>query len=229
MMTTIEQNIHTVLEQIQKAAIAAGRDPSAVRLIAVSKQQPLRAVEQAIAAGQRDFGENYLQEALPKIKQLGDKNLNWHFIGAIQANKTQAIAENFSWVHSVDRLKIAQRLSQQRPLRLAPLNICIQVNIHQESSKAGLSLTDLPALVAQVYPLTHLKLRGFMAIPNPQLSLDQIQTAFEHLKQTLDELKEKYPSLDTLSMGMSQDFVPAIAAGASWVRIGRAIFGERKK
>ncbi|PZQ36493.1 MAG: YggS family pyridoxal phosphate-dependent enzyme, partial [Ectopseudomonas oleovorans] len=195
-----------------------------IGLLAVSKTKPAEAIREAHAAGLRDFGENYLQEALEKQTQLADLPLIWHFIGPIQSNKTRPIAEHFDWVHSVDRLKIAQRLSEQRPAHLPALNICLQVNISGEDSKSGCSPEELTALARAVVALPNLRLRGLMAIPEPTDDVAAQHAAFARLRQLRDELAL---NLDTLSMGMSHDLEAAIAEGATWVRIGTALFGAR--
>ncbi|MNF49174.1 hypothetical protein D3C84_304390 [compost metagenome] len=223
-MSTIADNVLTVSARIAAAARATGRDESSIGLLAVSKTKPAAAVREAFAAGIRDFGENYLQEALGKQAELTDLPLSWHFIGPIQSNKTRAIAENFDWVHSVDRLKIAQRLSEQRPEDLPPLNICIQVNVSGEASKSGCNLAELPALAAAIVTLPRLKLRGLMAIPEPTEDRAAQDAAFATVRTLQDSLNLP---LDTLSMGMSHDLEAAIAQGATWVRIGTALFGAR--
>ena len=223
-MSTIAENISTLAERIHNAAQAAQRDPASVGLLAVSKTKPASDLREAYAAGLRDFGENYLQEALGKQTELSDLPLIWHFIGPIQSNKTRAIAENFAWVHSVDRLKIAQRLSEQRPADLPPLNICIQVNVSGEASKSGCTPQDLPALAQAISALPHLRLRGLMAIPEPTEDSDEQNAAFAAVRTLQDQLNLP---LDTLSMGMSHDLEAAIAQGATWVRIGTALFGAR--
>jgi pyridoxal phosphate enzyme (YggS family) len=223
-MSTIAANISTLESRILSAARAAQRDPAAIGLLAVSKTKPADAIREAFAAGLRDFGENYLQEALGKQAELTDLPLCWHFIGPIQSNKTRAIAEHFAWVHSVDRLKIAQRLSEQRPEGLEPLNICIQVNVSGEASKSGCTPEDLPALAASISELPRLKLRGLMAIPEPTEDVNAQAAAFAAVRTLRDKLNLP---LDTLSMGMSHDLEAAIAQGATWVRIGTALFGAR--
>ncbi|WP_122454982.1 YggS family pyridoxal phosphate-dependent enzyme [Pseudomonas viridiflava] len=223
-MSTIAANISTLEQRIRTASLAAQRDPASVGLLAVSKTKPSSALREAYAAGLRNFGENYLQEALGKQAELADLPLCWHFIGPIQSNKTRAIAENFAWVHSVDRLKIAQRLSEQRPEGLEPLNICIQVNVSGEASKSGCTPEDLPALAAAISALPRLKLRGLMAIPEPTEEPAEQAAAFAAVRTLQDQLDLP---LDTLSMGMSHDLEAAIAEGATWVRIGTALFGAR--
>ena len=223
-MSTIADNIGLVSQRIRAAADAVQRDASSIHLLAVSKTKPAQAVREAYAAGMRDFGENYLQEALGKQAELTDLPLSWHFIGPIQSNKTRAIAENFAWVHSVDRLKIAQRLSEQRPADLPPLNICIQVNVSGEASKSGCTPADLPALANAISALPRLTLRGLMAIPEPTEDRTEQDAAFATVRDLQNSLNLP---LDTLSMGMSHDLESAIAQGATWVRIGTALFGAR--
>ncbi|MDH1262988.1 YggS family pyridoxal phosphate-dependent enzyme [Pseudomonas sp. GD03944] len=223
-MSTIAENIAKVGARIREAAQASGRDSASIGLLAVSKTKPAQAVREAFAAGQHDFGENYLQEALDKQASLTDLPLIWHFIGPIQSNKTRPIAEHFAWVHSVDRLKIAERLSTQRPAHLAPLNICLQVNVSGEASKSGCSPDELAALAHAVTQLPNLKLRGLMAIPEPTDDPVQQRAAFARLRELQNGLDL---GLDTLSMGMSHDLEAAIAEGATWVRIGTALFGAR--
>lgn len=223
-MSTIPDNIAKVRARIREAAQACNRNPQDVQLLAVSKTKPAAALREAFACGQRDFGENYLQEALAKQAELGDLDLVWHFIGPIQSNKTKPLAEHFAWVHSVDRLKIAERLSAQRPAQLPPLNVCLQVNVSGEASKSGCSPDELPALAAAVAALPNLRLRGLMAIPEPTPDVSAQQTAFARLRQLQNSLPLP---LDSLSMGMSDDLEAAIAEGATWVRIGSALFGAR--
>jgi len=223
-MSTIADNLSALAARIQGAAQAVGRDPASVQLLAVSKTKPASAIREIHAAGVRNVGENYLQEALGKQQELVDLPLIWHFIGPIQSNKTKAIAEHFDWVHSVDRLKIAQRLSEQRPQGLPPLNICLQVNVSGEDSKSGCAAADLPALAHAVAALPNLRLRGLMAIPEPSEDRAEQEAAFATLRQLQDSLNL---GLDTLSMGMSHDLEAAIAQGATWVRIGTALFGAR--
>ncbi len=223
-MSTIANNIAKVAARIREAAQAAGRDPDTVGLLAVSKTQPAEAIREANGAGLSDFGENYLQEALEKQADLADLALTWHFIGPIQSNKTRAIAEHFDWVHSVDRLKIAQRLSEQRPTELPPLNVCLQVNVSGEASKSGCAPQDVAELGRTIATLPNLRLRGLMAIPEPTDDRAEQHAAFARLRQLQQALALE---LDTLSMGMSQDLEAAIAEGATWVRIGTALFGAR--
>ncbi|RRV47233.1 YggS family pyridoxal phosphate-dependent enzyme [Pseudomonas sp. p106] len=223
-MSTIAHNLCALAARIDSAAKAAGRDPASLQLLAVSKTKPASAIRELHAAGVCDVGENYLQEALAKQEDLRDLPLIWHFIGPIQSNKTKAIAEHFDWVHSVDRLKIAQRLSEQRPPGLPPLNICLQVNVSGEDSKSGCAPEDLPALANAVAALPNLRLRGLMAIPEPSEDRAEQEAAFASLRQLQEGLNL---GLDTLSMGMSHDLEAAIAQGATWVRIGTALFGAR--
>jgi len=210
--------------RILRAAHAVGRDSQDITLMAVSKTRPASAIREAHAAGVADIGENYLQEALAKMTELTDLPLAWHFIGPIQSNKTRAIAEHFQWVHSVDRLKIAQRLSDQRPADAPPLNICLQVNISGEDSKSGVSPDELPALARAVAELPRLRLRGLMAIPAPAATSAERRVPLRALREAMAELALP---LDTLSMGMSDDLDEAIAEGATLVRIGTALFGAR--
>ncbi|MBB3241384.1 hypothetical protein FHW68_002904 [Pseudomonas sp. Tn43] len=227
-MSTIADNIAQVSSRIRAAALAAGRNEHSIQLLAVSKTKPVAALREAYAAGVRDFGENYLQEALGKQLELADLPLIWHFIGPIQSNKTRAIAEHFDWVHSVDRLKIAQRLSEQRPADLPPLNICIQVNVSGEASKSGCTPADLPALANAISALPRLKLRGLMAIPEPTDNRAAQDAAFAAVRDLIKSMQASLNlPLDTLSMGMSHDLESAIAMGATWVRIGTALFGAR--
>lgn len=205
--------------------MAFQRKPGSVQLLAVSKTKPVTDIISLYRAGQRHFGESYLQEALAKQHTLGAYNITWHFIGPIQSNKTKPIASHFSWVHSVDRLKIAQRLSEQRPKNLPPLNICLQVNISHEATKSGVSLDELPDLLDAVAPLPNLRLRGVMAIPSPQSDYGLQRQPYRQLYQAIEGFKR--PELDTFSFGMSGDLTAAIAEGATLVRIGTALFGAR--
>ena len=213
--------------RIDQACTTAGRDRSDVRLLAVSKTKPLSAVNQAYHLGQRHFGENYLQDALDKIEHCMFDDVCWHFIGAIQSNKTNTIAHHFAWVHTLDRLKIARRLSQQRPANMAPLKVLIQVNISQENTKYGVALADLDQLVAAVDVLPNLALCGLMCIPAATQDVAEQRRAFNQMASTRDRLNNRYPQLTELSMGMSGDLDSAIACGATMVRIGTDIFGAR--
>ena len=226
MATFIADRVQQVLERIHAAERVAGRTNGAVSLVAVSKTQTDEAIRIAAAAGQLAFGENYLQEALAKQDALADlPELIWHFIGPIQSNKTRPIAERFDWVHTVDRLRIAERLSQQRPADKPPLNVCLQVNISEEASKSGVSLAALPELAAAVAQLPRLRLRGLMTIPAPANGLAQQRMPFRILREAMTSLA--LPGLDTLSMGMSDDLEAAILEGATLVRVGTALFGPR--
>ena len=226
-MTAIVSNLQAVRLAIRQAAQAAQRNAADITLLAVSKTFPASAVREAYAAGQREFGENYVQEALDKINELCDLQIEWHFIGPIQSNKTRVIAENFSWVHGVARLKIAQRLSEQRPSTLPPLNICLQVNVSGEESKSGVSPQEALKLAREVSMLPQLKLRGLMTIPAPVDDETVQRRPFAQLRELSQEIGAQGMALDTLSMGMSHDFVAAIREGATIIRIGTAIFGKR--
>jgi pyridoxal phosphate enzyme (YggS family) len=230
-MSTIAGNLQAVEATIQVACKAAGRPRSTVQLLAVSKTFPFEAVLEAAACGQRAFGENYLQEGVDKIaavaKALPDTPLEWHFIGPIQSNKTRPIATHFDWVHTVERLKIAQRLSEQRPPELGPLNICLQVNISGEASKSGAAPEELVELAQAVAALPNLRLRGLMAIPEPQEDPDLQRIPFARLRALAQEIVKAGIHLDTLSMGMSGDMRAAVMEGATIVRVGSAIFGAR--
>ena len=230
-MSTIEQNLQAVRRTIAQAATEAQRAPDSVTLLAVSKTFGFDAVLAANAAGQTAFGENYLQEALDKIAAvrlaLPQSAIEWHFIGPIQSNKTRPIAEHFDWVHTVEREKIAARLSEQRPQGMADLNICLQVNISGEASKSGVAPADLPALAHAVAKLPKLRLRGLMAIPEPQTDPALQRAAFAQLRVLYEQLRADGLPLDTLSMGMSADLQAAVLEGATIVRVGSAIFGAR--
>lgn len=226
-MTAILSNLQATREAVAKATIDARRAVGDVHLLAVSKTFPAEAVREAFQGGQCAFGENYLQEALDKIALLNDLPLEWHFIGPIQSNKTRPIAEHFAWVHSVDRLKVAQRLSEQRPATMPPLNICLQVNVSGEESKSGVAMNEAAQLAQEVSQLPHLKLRGLMSIPAPASVESEQRGAFAKMRVLLAQLNEQGLSLDTLSMGMSHDFPAAIKEGSTIVRIGTAIFGTR--
>lgn len=228
---TIPANLQAVQQAIASAAQAAGREPGSILLLAVSKTFGADAVIAAADAGQRAFGENYLQEAVDKIEDVRqlrpDLQLAWHFIGPLQSNKTRPVAEHFDWVHAVDREKIAQRLSDQRPAHLPPLNICLQVNVSGEASKSGVTPAELPALAHAVNSMPHLKLRGLMAIPEPAQTEAEQRVPFAQLRLLQQQLAAEGIPTDTLSMGMSADMGAAIAEGANIVRIGTAIFGKR--
>lgn len=224
-MTTIAQRLKQIRSQISDAELACNRQPGSVLLLAVSKTKPAEDIAAAYQAGQRHFGESYLQEALRKQQELGAYDITWHFVGPIQSNKTKPVAAHFDWVHSVDSLKIAERLSAQRPSHLPPLNICLQVNISDEPSKSGIILAELPRLREQVAKLPNLKLCGVMAIPAPQQDFEQQRQPYKLLYQAVSELHR--PELDTFSFGMTGDLKAAIVEGSTIVRIGAALFGER--
>ncbi len=226
-MTAIASNLQAVNRAIAQAACTAQRNAEDVALLAVSKTFPAAVLREAHQAGQRAFGESYMQEALGKIGKLRDLQLEWHFIGPIQSNKTRAIAENFAWVHSVDRLKIAERLSAQRPQNLPPLNVCLQVNVSGEDSKGGVAPAEAAGLAQEVARLPHLRLRGLMAIPAPVEGLAGQRKPFAQLRELMRQLNAQGLALDTLSMGMSHDLEAAVLEGATIVRVGTAIFGER--
>ena len=228
-MSTIESNLQVVRTRIAAAATAAGREPGDVALLAVSKTFAAGEVLAAYAAGQREFGENYVQDALEKIVTLSVLPLIWHFIGPIQSNKTRSIAEQFDWVHSVAREKVAQRLAQARPQERGPLDICLQVNISGESSKNGVTPEEVRPLAEAVRRLPRLRLRGLMAVPEPSDDIELQRRRFKGLRILLEQLNAAGFGLDTLSMGMSQDLEAAIMEGATIVRVGTAIFGERVK
>jgi pyridoxal phosphate enzyme (YggS family) len=226
-MTSISNRLQDILATIQSAKLVAHRTQP-VNLLAVSKAQSTSAIREAYVAGQKLFGENYLQEALDKQSQLADLAIEWHFIGPIQSNKTQLIAQHFDWVHSVDRLKVAQRLNDARPNTLAPLQVCIQVNISNEESKSGVTQQELETLAKAISLMPQLKLRGLMAIPEPSTDNNKQRIQFKQVRECYDALLAKGFSLDTLSIGMSDDYPIAIEEGATIVRIGSALFGARQ-
>ena len=226
-MTTIAANLQDVRERLSAACQAAGRSPSSVQLLAVSKSFGPEAVAQAFDAGQRAFGENYIQEAMRKIDALRHLALEWHCIGPIQANKTRLVAQNFDWVQSLDRLQIAQRLSTQRPAEMAPLQVCIQVNIDGGTNKSGVAPQDALALARQVAGLPRLRLRGVMCIPEPSADFAMAVAVHRQAKALFDHLTVHGLSLDTLSLGMSADLEAAVRAGSTMVRVGTAVFGQR--
>jgi PLP dependent protein len=223
----LAERLQLLRQRIAAAARSAGRTEQSVTLVAVSKGHAADMIAAAAAAGCRDFGENYLQEALPKIEALRPLGLCWHYIGRLQANKTRPIAEHFDWVHGLDRVQIATRLSQQRPFHARPLNVCLQVNVYGEASKAGVAPVELPALAAAVATLPRLRLRGLMCMLPDGLSPEAQRSGFARAATELAALQAAHPALDTLSMGMSGDFEAVIAAGATLLRIGTAIFGPR--
>jgi hypothetical protein len=226
-MTTITAKLQTVRDRIAAACHAAGRDPQTVRLLAVSKTFGPEAVAQAHVAGQTAFGENYIQEAVQKMAALQHLPLEWHCIGPIQSNKSRLVTEHFAWVHTVDRLKIAQRLSEQRPAELPPLQVCIQVNVDGGASKSGVAPAEALALAQAVAALPRLQLRGLMCIPEPAPDFESARAVFARAKDLFDELNRAGLQLDTLSMGMTADLEAAIHAGSTLVRVGTAIFGSR--
>lgn len=223
----IAENLHALQQQIARYCQQYQRLPTEVRLLAVSKTKPAEDIRAAFDAGQDCFAENYLQEALQKIQSLQDLPIEWHYIGAIQSNKTRELAAHFDWVHSVDRLKIAHRLSEQRPDSMGDLNICVQVNISHEASKSGATLEQLDTLVDEIIQLPRLRLRGLMAIPAQADTLEAQRAIFAQMRQALQRLQQRHPSLDTLSMGMSNDIEAAIAEGSTLLRVGTAIFSAR--
>ena len=227
-MTSIAANLQAVRDRIAAACVAANRHPASVALLAVSKTWPAEAVRAVAGCGQRAFGESYVQEALPKLDALADLDLEWHFIGPLQSNKTRHVAANFAWAHSVERMKIAERLSAQRPAGLPPLNVCIEVNVSGEASKSGCPPSEVPALCKAVADLPNLRLRGLMAIPEPTDDHVLQRRRFVQLRELKDRLNAEGMALDTLSMGMSHDLEAAIMEGATIVRVGTAIFGERE-
>ena len=227
-MKSLAESFKLVRQQIAEDCASAGRAPETVALLAVSKTRSADEIRAAAATGQKAFGENYLQEALEKIESLSDLELEWHFIGPIQSNKTRPIAENFHWVHSVDRLKIAERLSSQRPHYASDLNICIQVNISAEEQKAGCSVEELPMLARAIAALPKIQLRGLMVIPEATDDSALLRQRFRETAQLLEALHREIASMDTLSMGMSGDLDAAIAEGSTMVRVGTALFGPRK-
>ncbi|EQA6240346.1 TPA: YggS family pyridoxal phosphate-dependent enzyme [Enterobacter ludwigii] len=229
-MNDIAHNLAQVRDKISAAAIRCGRASEEITLLAVSKTKPASAIANAIEAGQHAFGENYVQEGVDKIRffqELGKTDLQWHFIGPLQSNKSRLVAEHFDWCHTIDRLRIASRLNDQRPEALPPLNVLIQVNISDENSKSGIALEELDALAADVAALPRLTLRGLMAIPAPESSYERQFAVAQQMAVAFEALKARYQTVDTLSLGMSDDMEAAIAAGSTMVRIGTAIFGAR--
>lgn len=226
-MPQLTQALYQVQSQLATAAQAAGRHPDTVRLLAVSKTFPADAIREVYAAGQRAFGENYVQELAAKATELAGLAIEWHFIGPLQSNKTRIVAETAHWVHAIDRLKIAQRLSAQRPAHLPPLQVCVQVNVSGEDSKSGCSPAEAPALLQAVAALPGLQLRGLMCIPEPTQDAATLAARFGVLRQLQQHMAAQGMVLDTLSMGMSSDMAQAIAAGSTLVRVGTAIFGAR--
>ena len=226
-MIRVTENLSIISDLLAIAASEAGREPGDVQLLAVSKKQPIEKITAAAAAGQRDFGENLVQEGLEKIQELADESLTWHFIGHLQSNKTRHVAENFDWVHTIDKPKLATRLSKQRPEGLSPLNICLQVNVDDEPTKSGVSIDGLPELAAACRDLPNIRLRGLMCLPAIRQGFEAQRAPFATLRRLADELRAEGYDLDTLSMGMSDDYRAAIFEGATIVRIGTAVFGPR--
>jgi len=223
----VTENLRKIRDLLAIAAVEADRDPDTVQLLAVSKKQPLDSVFAAAALGQRDFGENTVQEGLDKIRATAEEDLTWHFIGHLQSNKTRAVAENFDWVHTIDKPKIARRLSQQRPAELAPLNVCLQVNIDNEPSKSGASIGELAELAAACSELPNIRLRGLMCLPAIQEEFEAQRRPFAKLRELAEAMRQSGVPIDTLSMGMTADYRAAIFEGATIVRIGTAVFGPR--
>lgn len=229
-MNDIAHNLAQARDKISAAATVCGRSSEEVTLLAVSKTKPASAIAEAIDAGQRMFGENYVQEGVEKIRHFREKgtaDLQWHFIGPLQSNKSRLVAEHFDWCHTVDRLRIASRLSEQRPAEMPPLNVLIQINISDENSKSGIALEELEQLADQVAMLPGLRLRGLMAIPAPESDYDRQFAVARQMAVAFEALKTRFPTVDTLSLGMTDDMAAAIAAGSTMVRIGTAIFGAR--
>jgi PLP dependent protein len=231
-MNTIHDNLLAIRNEIETIASKCKRDPNTIELIAVSKTKPVQQITEAISAGQFSFGENYVQEGIEKIqyfkKTMPSQLLTWHFIGPLQSNKSKLVAENFDWMHTIDRFKIAQRLNDQRPTSMAKLNVLIQVNISQEASKSGVAPEEVAGLVKQIIALPNLNLRGLMAIPEIEDDFVKQLNVFTKMQKLLHSLQADYPFMDTLSMGMSSDMQAAIVAGSTMVRIGTAIFGARQ-
>ncbi|NCF25587.1 MAG: YggS family pyridoxal phosphate-dependent enzyme [Gammaproteobacteria bacterium] len=226
-MIRVTENLRIIRDLLAETAVEAGRRPGDVHLLAVSKKQPLEKIVEAAAAGQLDFGENIVQEGIEKVTKLAEKGLCWHFIGHLQSNKTRPVAEHFDWVHSVDTIKTARRLSEQRPESLGDLNVCIQVNIDEEASKSGVPPSDVAELARTIAGLPRLRLRGLMCLPAVRDSLDEQRAPFARTRELAESLAREGLVMDTLSMGMSADFRAAIMEGATIVRIGTAVFGPR--
>ena len=226
-MIGVTENLGVISDLLAEAAVEAGRSPGDVHLLAVSKRQPLEKIVAAADAGQRDFGENIAQEGIEKITKLAERGLCWHFIGHLQSNKTRIVAEHFDWVHSVDKLKIARRLSEQRPESLGDLNVCIQVNIDQEASKSGAAPDEVRGLAREIATMPRLRLRGLMCLPAIRATFEEQRVPFARTRELAESLARDGLGMDTLSMGMSDDFRAAIMEGATIVRIGTALFGPR--
>lgn len=227
-MIRVTENFRKIQDLLAQAAVNAGRSRDEIRLLAVTKRKPVECVLEAASAGQRDFGENFIQEGLQKMDEAGRDDLIWHFIGHLQANKTKPVAERFHWVHTVDRLKIAERLSRQRPVYAKDLNICIQVNIDEEAAKAGVPAAEVPQLAQAISELRGLRLRGLMCIPAIRQGFTEQRKPFAKMRMLSESLRESGINTDTLSMGMTADYVAAIHEGATIVRIGTALFGARE-
>ena len=226
-MIGVTENLKLISDLLRISALDADRDPAAVRLLAVSKKQPLAKIREACAAGQRDFGENFVQEGVDKIQAIAETGITWHFIGHLQSNKTRVVAEYFDWVHTIDKLKTAKRLSDQRPDGLPPLNICLQVNVDNEDSKSGILPDALPELAAACAELPNLNFRGLMCLPAIRSEFEEQRMPFATLRKLAEELRRAGVDTDTLSMGMTADYRAAIFEGATIVRIGTALFGAR--
>ena len=226
-MIRVTENLRKIRDLLAETAENAGRSRDSVKLLAVSKKQPVNAILEAVSAGQTDFGENQVQEGIDKITEIADPEITWHFIGHVQTNKTRPVAEHFSWVHSVDRLKVARRLSEQRPESLGDLNVCVQVNVDDEASKSGASLDEAADLAAAIVDLPRLRLRGLMCLPAIREDFEEQRQPFRRLRELGDQLRSAGMPIDTLSMGMSDDYRAAIYEGSTIVRIGTAVFGPR--
>ena len=226
-MIGVTENLRKIRDLLDKSAVDAGRRPEDIHLLVVSKKQPLEKILEAAAAGQRDFGENTVQEGIEKVTKLAQKDLDWHFIGHLQSNKTRVVAEHFDWVHSIDKLKTAKRLSDQRPDELGDLQVCLQVNVDEEASKAGIPAGEVDELAKAVMELPRLKLRGLMCLPAIRSGFDEQRVPFARLRELAESLAEQGVPTDTLSMGMTDDYRAAIFEGATIVRIGTAVFGPR--
>ncbi len=227
-MIRVTENLRKIRDLLAEAALDAGRRPESVKLLAVSKKQPVSAIVEAISAGQTDFGENQVAEGIDKITEIANPDLTWHFIGHLQTNKTRAVAEHFDWVHSIDRIKTARRLSDQRPDGMTPLNVCVQVNVDDEHSKSGVPLAEAARLAREIAALPRLRLRGFMCLPAIREDADAQRKPFRRLRELAAQLEADGLETDTLSMGMSGDFRAAVMEGSTIVRVGTAIFGARK-
>lgn len=227
-MSEITNKLNQIRERIKAAELQYQRIPGSVKLVAVTKQQPIAVIQEAIDAGQTCFAENYVQEALSKIEHFIDDNIEWHFIGPVQSNKTKLIAEHFQCVQSIDRLKIAERLNHQRPFYLPPLQVCVQVNIDNDPVKSGIDVDEINTFVEAITQLPRLQLRGLMTILTQYSDAERIMASYKQLRKIFEDLQQQYSNIDTLSMGMSADFELAIACGSTCVRVGSAIFGERQ-